>query len=91
MNNDILKFLDDSPTAYGATKSIKDLLIAKGYKPLGNKIEKGKKYFVTRNDSSIIAFNIGKKLADPCLMISASHSDCPTFKLKPNPIIKTRN
>lgn len=90
MNSEILKFLDDSPTAFCATSSIVKMLVAKGYKPLENKIEKGKKYYITRNDSSIIAFNIGKKLTDPSLMMCASHSDCPTFKLKPNPIIKTK-
>lgn len=89
MNNDILKFLDDSPTAFCATASIVKLLKSKGYKPLGNKIEKGKKYFLTRNDTSVIAFNIGSKLNNPSLNIAASHTDCPTFKLKPNPIIKT--
>ena len=90
MNNNILEFLNDSPTAFGGISSIVKMLTSKGYKPLGSKIEKGKKYYITRNDSSIIAFNIGKKLDDPSLMISASHSDCPTFKLKPNPIIKTK-
>ena len=89
MNKDILKFLDQSPTAFGAVKSIKEILIEKGYKELKDKIEKGKKYYVVRNDSSIIAFNVGKKLKNPSLLISASHTDCPTFKLKPNPIIKS--
>ena len=30
---------------------------------------------------------MGKSLKDPCLLVSASHDDCPSFKLKPESII----
>lgn len=88
----LIKFIDNSPTAFGAIESIKATLDKEGYKELKkDKITKGQKYYVTRNDSSIIAFNVGKKLNDPSLHICASHTDCPSMKLKPNPIIKTDN
>lgn len=88
----LIKFIDNSPTAFGAIESIKTMLDKEGYKELKkDKIVKGQKYYVTRNDSSIIAFNVGKKLNDPSLHICASHTDCPSMKLKPNPIIKTDN
>lgn len=91
MVKDLIEFIDNSPTAYGAIESIKNILIKEAYQPLTDaKIEKGNKYFVTRNDSSIIAFNVGKKLKDPALHICASHTDCPTLKLKPNPIIESK-
>lgn len=90
MSKELIKFLNDSPTAFGAVNSISNILNKKGYKELGKeKIKKGGKYFITRNDSSIIAFNVGKKLENPSLQICASHTDCPSFKLKPNPIIKS--
>ena len=89
MDRKIAEFLDNSVTAFGAVKSIKEELINNGYKELDGKIIKGGKYFVTRNDSSIIAFNVGNTFNNPGLMIAASHTDCPSFKLKPNPIIKT--
>jgi len=90
MVKNLIKFINESPSAYGATNSIKQVLLDNAYEPLTNKtIETGKKYFITRNDSSIIAFNVGKKIKNPSLHICASHSDCPSMKLKPNPIIKT--
>ena len=90
MVKELLKFLDESPTAFGAVSSIVKILEKNGYKKLGNKeVIKGGKYYTTRNDSSIIAFNIGKKLKEPAMHVCASHTDCPSFKLKPNPIIKS--
>ena len=89
MVNDLVKFLDESPTAFGAVNSIVKMLKEKGYKRLDDeKIQKGGKYFLTRNDSSIIAFNVGKRLEDAALHITASHTDCPSFKLKPQPVLK---
>ncbi len=91
MVKDLVKFLDESPTAFCAVSSIKKRLEEKGYQRLGNeKIEKGKKYYLVRNDSSIIAFNVGKRLNDPSLHITASHTDSPLFKLKPQPLIKEK-
>ncbi len=43
-------------------------------------------YYVKRNDSSIIAFCLPEKGETLTFHISASHSDSPTFKVKPNPI-----
>ena len=43
-------------------------------------------YYVKRNDSSIIAFRLPEKGAELTFHISATHSDSPTFKVKPNPI-----
>ena len=47
-------------------------------------LEKGKSYFVVRNDSSLIAFTIPEKEGKGFRII-ASHSDSPCFKLKENP------
>ena len=89
MVKELVKFLDESPTAFGAVNSIVKMLKEKGYKRLDDKkIQKGGKYFLTRNDSSIIAFNVGKRLKDAALHITASHTDCPSFKLKPQPVLK---
>lgn len=93
MSKEMIKFINDSPTAFNAISNIKDILNKKGYVELlesnDYKVKKNGKYYITRNDTSIIAFNIGKKLDNPSLHICASHTDCPSFKLKPNPIIKT--
>ena len=52
--------------------------------PLG-KLKAGDKFFVTKNDSSIYAFQIGKKpLADAGFRMICAHCDSPTFRIKPN-------
>ncbi|MDO4499901.1 MAG: M18 family aminopeptidase [Erysipelotrichaceae bacterium] len=88
---DMLKFLNESPTSFQAITNIAEMLDKEGYKELKEseeyKLEKGGKYYVSRNGSSIIAFNIGKNLNDASLQITASHSDCPSFKLKPEAFI----
>ena len=67
----LLSFLDASPVNFLAVKNISEELEKNGFRrmnpqePLG-KIEAGEKFFVTKNDSSIYAFQIGKKpLARP--------------------------
>lgn len=92
MVKDLVEFLENSPTAFGAVCNIEKKLKENGYKRLNEeKIVKGGKYYVTRNDSSIIAINVGKRLAKASLHISASHTDCPGFKLKPDALIKDEN
>ena len=75
MINEMLKFLDQSPTAFNAIKNFTDELDANGYERLSEKeifqIEKGHKYYVTRNGSSLIAFNVGERLDNAALKIVA--------------------
>ena len=86
----LVDFLNNSPTSYNAIDSIKKILDKNDYKELRESeeysIEKGNKYYITRNDSSIIAFNIGDG-DNYHLELTASHSDCPSFVLKPNSTI----
>ena len=93
--NKMLDFIYDSPSSFQAIDNIKKDLINHGYQEYNEsnntKFEKGKKYFVTRNQTSIIAFNIGESLNNPSFNIVASHSDCPSYKLKPNTVIKDKN
>ena len=49
------------------------------------KLEKGGKYYTTRNNSSILAFQVGKILDDYHFQITAAHSDSPTYKIKAVP------
>ena len=86
----LLSFLDASPVNFLAVKNISEELEKKGFKrlnpqePLG-KVVAGDKFFVTKNDSSIYAFQIGKKtLADAGFHMICAHCDSPTFRIKPN-------
>lgn len=83
----MLEFIDKSPTCFHVIDNLKKKLTQAGFTELREsekwKLKPGK-YFVTRNDSSIISFRIPKKNFKGFYMI-ASHSDSPSFKIKENP------
>ena len=86
----LLSFLDASPVNFWAVKNIAAELEQNGFhrinpqEPLGE-VEAGDKFYVTKNDSSIYAFHIGKKsLADAGFHMICAHCDSPTFRIKPN-------
>lgn len=89
---ELLDFIDKTPTAYNCVKNLKDELIENGYKELkeadiwGDFGKEGSgKYFVTRGDSSLIAFQIPDIVIGPMgYNIVATHTDSPTFKVKQN-------
>ncbi|MCK9473539.1 MAG: M18 family aminopeptidase [Sulfurimonas sp.] len=89
-NEGLLGFLDASPTPFHATKNMAGMFLNAGFTRLDEEsrweLIEGEKYFVTRNDSSIIAFSYPKKSKN-YVMVGA-HTDSPNLKLKPNPIIK---
>lgn len=80
--NKLLSFIDNSPTAYHAVDMVKRELIENGYTEVtlkdGKFITDGGKHFVVSGGSSIIAFS-GKGNG---FMITASHSDSPSFRVK---------
>ena len=90
MINRLLSFLDASPVNFLAVKNIAGMLEAGGFRrldpcqPLGA-VKAGDRFFVTKNDSSIYAFRIGRKpLAEAGFHMICAHSDSPTFRIKPN-------
>lgn len=94
MVNELLKFLENAHSAFHAIQEIKTMLDEAGYAELGEcakwQVAPGGKYYVTRNLSSIIAFQVPEDEAE-CFMISASHSDSPVFKIKENAELEVRN
>ena len=90
MTERLLSFLDASPVSFLAVRNIANELEKNGFRrvnaqePLG-KVEAGDRFFVTKNDSSVYAFHIGKKpLADAGFHMICAHCDSPTFRVKPN-------
>ena len=79
-------FVQESPSPFHAIENIKTELTENGFTELYEtaewNIETGKNYFVTRNNSSVIAFTVPEKEFGS-FRIVASHSDSPCFKLKP--------
>lgn len=88
----LLGFIETSPSKFHAVANISLRLANEGFKELkeGEKwsLEKGGKYFVTRNLSSIAAFKIGTGDISGFNVI-ASHSDSPTFRIKPDAEMET--
>lgn len=84
--NELLEFIEKSPVSYFASHNIADMLDKAGFERLKEeeewKINKGRGYYVERNQSSIIAFKVPKKKYSS-LMIAAAHSDSPCFRIKP--------
>lgn len=84
----LCEFLDASPSVYHAAANVAAMLEAAGYRRLseGDKwaLEKGGKYYFTRGGSAVMAFRIPE--GDPQgFLMTASHCDRPTFKVKENP------
>ena len=83
----LLAFLDASPSVYHAAHNIENELKNAGYTHLseGEKwgLAPGGKYYLTRGGSAVIAFRIPDGVPAG-FMMSASHCDRPTFKVKEN-------
>lgn len=86
----LLRQLDASPVNFLATEYIANELSRNGYRhvdasqPLDN-VSAGDKFYVTKNDSSIYAFHMGRKsLAETGFHMVCAHCDSPTFRIKPN-------
>ena len=81
----MLEFLDNAHSAYHATAALVWELEAAGYTYLPESekwnLEAGGKYYMTRSSSTIIAFRVPEKTPKG-FMMSASHTDRPTFKYK---------
>lgn len=84
------EFMTSNPTIFHAVKSFSKQLEEHGYKQLSERavwtseLKRGGKFYITRNDSSLIAFNIGSKYeSGNGMAIVAGHVDALTAKLKP--------
>lgn len=85
--NQLFDFLDECPSAYHAVDALRRRLCTQGYTPLYEQqpwtLAPGGKYFVTRNDSSLLAFRLPQTRPEGFLL-AAAHTDSPTFKIKYN-------
>ena len=86
----LLSFLDASPVNFLAVKNLTEELQQHGYRRIDTTealgtVKAGDKFFVTKNDSSIYAFQIGRKpLAETGFHMICAHCDAPTFRIKPH-------
>lgn len=83
----INQFLDTSYTAFHTVANAEAMLAEHGFTKLtlgkNFAIKRGGRYYVTRNDSGIIAFVAGQ---NNVFNIVESHTDSPSFKVKGNSV-----
>jgi aspartyl aminopeptidase len=83
----LLEFIDRSPTPFHAVQDMATTLSNNGFVELKEidvwRLTHNKKYFLTRNDSSLIAFIVGSK---PGFKIIGAHTDSPNLRLKPQAV-----
>ena len=80
-------FLDNSHSSYHAAANLANMLTEDGYTRLSEKeswdLVPGGKYFLVRGGTAVMAFRIPEGEVTG-FMMSAAHSDRPTFKVKEN-------
>ncbi len=90
LNQGLIDFLKASPTPFHATATLARRLEAAGFQRLDERESwntvPGGRYYVTRNDSSIIAIRLGRHspLLNGLRMVGA-HTDSPCLRVKPQP------
>lgn len=89
-NQELLPFLQRSTTPFHAVRNMTRLLEDAGFVALKEsdawRLPAGQGYYVTRNDSSLIAFRTGgAPLPESGLRMVGAHTDSPCLKVKPQP------
>ena len=85
----LLQYINDSPTSYHATANACAQLQREGFTELREAdkwdIQKGGRYFVTKNGSAFLAFITGtENPVESGIRMIAAHTDSPCFQIKPN-------
>ena len=83
----LISFLNASPVNFLAVRNVCKQLRDNGFMQLRAEdtwTQLPEKFFVTKNDSAVFAFHIGRQaLSEAGFRIIAAHSDSPTFRIKP--------
>ena len=86
VTRELFSFIEKSPTCFHAVKNAERALAAAGFTRLLEgqawRLEPGNGYYVTRNQSSLIAFRVPESITG--FMVGAAHTDSPCLKLKEN-------
>lgn len=92
--NKLLNFIQKVKSPFHGVYVISNILEELGYIRLfetsNYTLEAEKKYYIIRSDASLISFQLPKNLTNNYFKIIASHIDSPTFKIKPNGTILSK-
>ncbi len=90
LNQQLLDYIQRSPTPFHATRGLSERLLEAGFIQLHEsdrwQLEANGRYLITRNDSSLIAFTLGTTdLSETGLRMVGAHTDSPCLRIKPEP------
>ncbi|HCD54128.1 MAG TPA: M18 family aminopeptidase [Halieaceae bacterium] len=89
-NRELLAFLAAATTPFHAVEALGTRLQAAGFAPLQAEqawpLQAGGRYYLTRNDSSLIAFTVGTECPPEAgVRMVGAHTDSPCLMVKPTP------
>jgi aspartyl aminopeptidase len=89
-NQNLCQFLGQSTTPFHAVRQMIGILDGSGYESLdegsGWNLRPGGKYYLQRNNSSLVAFAVGRDMAPAeGLRMVGAHTDSPCLMVKPSP------
>ena len=89
INKDLMNFINKTPNAYFCVDNLRKKLTQNNFVELfeneiWDNLKENGKYFVVRNDSSLIAFKVPEKKENIGFNIVSTHTDSPSFSIKPN-------
>ena len=91
-NEELFSFIEAATCSFTGVKEIKRILLEYHFIELEENeiwhLENNQKYFVTRNDASIIAFTLGNH---DSFNITCTHIDTPSLAIKPKNAIYEKN
>jgi aspartyl aminopeptidase len=93
--DDLIAYLDASPTPYHAVREAVQRLEAAGYRALGEQdaweVAAGDRSYVVRSGGSVIAFELGSEpVAEAGVHVVAAHTDSPNLRIKPSPDVRSQ-
>lgn len=88
--DDLIAFLNEATSPFHAVSALSRRLEHAGFKQIASlddvERESGAGYYVTANDSSIIAFRVGADCPSSGIRVIGAHTDSPNLSVKPNPL-----
>ena len=94
--NELLEYIYNSPTSFHAVNTSTQILKDNGFEEIKlnekwNLKDKGR-YYVVKNSSALVAFIINSNnIENEGFRIISSHSDSPSFRIKPNSQMSVEN
>ncbi|MBQ3665381.1 MAG: M18 family aminopeptidase [Lachnospiraceae bacterium] len=94
MTSELKKMIEQSVSPFHTIDTVKKILAEHNFKELKSsgdfELKPMGKYYVDLYDSSLIAFTVGNNSRGR-VRLTASHTDFPCFKIKPNAVILAEN